>query len=130
MQDICTSPILKRLVAMRTRCNGSGTHNIFDEKMRLCTLHVNAAVHVQHVPGNETCFFAHEKLDGSGDLSGVPCGAAESAQSFSALSSSLKPCVISVSMKPGATALTVMLRLPISWASDFVNPIKPAFDAT
>ena len=34
---------------------------------------------------------------------------------------------MSVSMNPGATALTVMLRLPISCASDFVSPIKPGF---
>ena len=37
--------------------------------------------------------------------------------------------VISVSTNPGATALTVMLRLAISCASDFVRPINPAFDA-
>src|SRR5579883_3090162 len=37
--------------------------------------------------------------------------------------------VMSVSMYPGATALTVMLRLAISCASVFVTPISPAFDA-
>ena len=37
---------------------------------------------------------------------------------------------MSVSMKPGATALTVILRLAISCASDLVKPINPAFDAT
>ena len=37
---------------------------------------------------------------------------------------------MSVSMKPGATAFTVMLRLAISCASDLVRPINPAFDAT
>ena len=34
-----------------------------------------------------------------------------------------------VSMKPGATALTVMPREPTSLASDLVNPIRPAFAA-
>ena len=37
--------------------------------------------------------------------------------------------VKSVSMNPGATTLTVMPRDPISFASDFENPIKPAFEA-
>ena len=37
---------------------------------------------------------------------------------------------MSVSMNPGATAFTVTFRLAISCASDFVSPIKPAFDAT
>ena len=37
--------------------------------------------------------------------------------------------VISVSMKPGATQLTVMLRLPTSCASDLVKPINAAFAA-
>jgi hypothetical protein len=36
---------------------------------------------------------------------------------------------MSVSMNPGATQLTVMPRLPISCASAFVNPIRPAFAA-
>ena len=44
--------------------------------------------------------------------------------------SSESTAVMSVSMNPGATAFTVMLRLAISCASDFVNPISPAFDAT
>ena len=34
---------------------------------------------------------------------------------------------MSVSMKPGATAFTVMLREPISWASALVSPIRPGF---
>ena len=37
--------------------------------------------------------------------------------------------VMSVSMKPGATTFTVMLREPISRASDFEKPIIPAFAA-
>jgi hypothetical protein len=37
--------------------------------------------------------------------------------------------VIAVSMNPGATLLTVMLRVATSRASDFVSPIKPAFAA-
>jgi hypothetical protein len=36
---------------------------------------------------------------------------------------------MSVSMNPGATQLTVMLRLPTSWASDLVNPISAALAA-
>ena len=34
--------------------------------------------------------------------------------------------VMSVTMNPGATALTVMLRLANSRASDLVRPINPA----
>ena len=37
-------------------------------------------------------------------------------------------CVISVSIYPGATALTVIFRLASSFATDFVSPITPAFD--
>ena len=39
-------------------------------------------------------------------------------------SSSESTAVMSVSMKPGATAFTVMLRLAISCASDLVRPIR------
>ena len=35
---------------------------------------------------------------------------------------------MAVSMKPGATALTVMLREATSRATDMVRPISPAFD--
>ena len=37
--------------------------------------------------------------------------------------------VRSVGTKPGATALQVMLRLAISRATVFVNPMRPAFAA-
>ena len=37
--------------------------------------------------------------------------------------------VMSVSMKPGATAFTVMPRDPTSRASDFEKPMMPAFAA-
>ena len=40
-----------------------------------------------------------------------------------------RPDVMSVAMKPGATALTVMPREAYSFASVFVNPIRAAFDA-
>lgn len=36
---------------------------------------------------------------------------------------------MSVSMKPGATTLTVMPREPTSRASDFEKPMIPAFAA-
>ena len=36
---------------------------------------------------------------------------------------------MSVSIHPGLTALTRMLRLPTSRASDLVSPIRPAFAA-
>src|SRR5438874_2386771 len=42
------------------------------------------------------------------------------------LISSERPAVMSVVMNPGATALTVILRLASSRASDLVRPIKPA----
>ena len=37
--------------------------------------------------------------------------------------------VMSVAMKPGATAFAVTLRAASSRASDFVRPMTPAFDA-
>jgi hypothetical protein len=37
--------------------------------------------------------------------------------------------VISVSINPGAIALQRILREPNSSATDFVNPITPAFEA-
>ncbi len=43
--------------------------------------------------------------------------------------SSPSPPVRSVSTKPGATTLTVIARLATSLASDFENPIIPAFEA-
>ena len=43
--------------------------------------------------------------------------------------SSFSASVIGVAMKPGATQLTVMLRLATSWASALVMPIMPALDA-
>ena len=46
-----------------------------------------------------------------------------------ARTASLSVVVISVSMKPGATALTVMSRLATSRASDLVSPMSPAFAA-
>ncbi|MNU11609.1 hypothetical protein D3C72_2595980 [compost metagenome] len=42
---------------------------------------------------------------------------------------SLSLPVMALSMKPGATQLTVTLRVAISWASDFERPIMPAFEA-
>jgi hypothetical protein len=37
--------------------------------------------------------------------------------------------VIAVAMKPGATTLAVMPRLPSSRASDLLKPISPALEA-
>ena len=53
---------------------------------------------------------------------GAPSGLRLPASSGSSL-------VISVSMKPGATAFTVTPREPISRASDLVNPSIPALAA-
>ncbi len=43
--------------------------------------------------------------------------------------SSFSTAVIAVSMYPGATAFTVIVRLASSRARLFVSPISPAFDA-
>ena len=43
--------------------------------------------------------------------------------------SSLKAAVMSVSMNPGATAFTRMLRGASSLASDFVSPTSPHIEA-
>ena len=42
---------------------------------------------------------------------------------------SVSASVIGLSMKPGATQLTVMPRVATSWASALENPIIPAFEA-
>jgi hypothetical protein len=44
-----------------------------------------------------------------------------------AFSGSGRSCVSYVSTKPGATALTVMLRDASSRAAAFVSPMRPAF---
>ena len=49
---------------------------------------------------------------------------------ISALISSVNLSVISVEIKPGAMALTVILRDASSFAVVFVNPMTPAFAAT
>lgn len=41
---------------------------------------------------------------------------------------SFKECAISVSIKPGATAFTLMPKFPTSFDKVFVNPIIPAFE--
>ena len=41
----------------------------------------------------------------------------------------LRDFVISVSINPGATQLTVIPLLPTSWARDFVKPDMPALVA-
>ena len=48
---------------------------------------------------------------------------------FKSSSVLVKSFVISVAIKPGATALTLMFLAPNSFAKDLVKPIKPALAA-
>ncbi len=66
------------------------------------------------------------KLTAAATSSGVPTR--PSGISFS-ISSSGAACVISVSMRPGATQFTVISRLASSSASAYVAPMMPAFAA-
>ena len=58
--------------------------------------------------------------------SGLPSEPRGICLSSSAFMSSLSTAVMSVSMKPGARALTVMPREASSRARDFVRPMRPA----
>ena len=60
---------------------------------------------------------------------GVPIRGIAAAWRARSSNSAGNPLVSSVSMKPGATALTVIFREPTSLASAFVSPISPALEA-
>ena len=61
-----------------------------------------------------------------GDLVGVAIRPAGIALRISALRSSVRAAVMSVSMNPGATTLAVMLRVPSSRVIDRASPTRPA----
>ena len=92
--------------------------------------HAQAAVDVQHVAGDVAGFVAGQKNDGRGDLRVRPMrpsGMRASSASFTFCGSG---SVIGETMKPGATAFTVMFREATSTAIARVKPISPAFAAT
>src|SRR5438128_10041811 len=57
----------------------------------------------------------------------VPARPSEAPSAIAFFAASGKSFVMSVSIHPGLTAFTRTFRLPSSRASDFVNPISPAF---
>jgi len=59
----------------------------------------------------------------------VPRRSSGICEDSAARASSVILSVIAVAMKPGATALHVMLREASSRAMDFVSPMRPAFYA-
>ena len=60
---------------------------------------------------------------------GVPKRFRGMEEAYLSLTSSGRPAVMSVSIKPGATALTLTDRPANSLAADFVKPMIPAFAA-
>src|SRR5207302_11325739 len=57
----------------------------------------------------------------------VPARPSEAPSAIAFFAASGSSFVMSVSINPGLTAFTRTLRLPSSRASDFVNPMSPAF---
>ncbi len=91
--------------------------------------HVHAAVHMQRVAGNISGRRRSQKYDRCGDILDrtEPSGRDLFDERLALLLRHAR--VISVSINPGATALTVIPREPTSRASDLVKPIMPALAA-
>ena len=91
---------------------------------------------VDDLAGHEPGFVAHEERDRGRDVVGLAgAGDRDLAAAAALNSSNVTPAraavatVMSVSMKPGATALAVTPNLPSSIASVLVKPCRPAFAA-
>ena len=84
---------------------------------------------MEHVTGDVPGLWQDEEGDRCGDLVGGAHPALGDGRDRGGAHGVAEEVVISVSMKPGATALTVMSRLATSRASDLVNPIRPALAA-
>ena len=88
---------------------------------------MEAAVHGQNLAGDVGGSVGHQEDDGRGHVLGAcPRGRAGSLAKTASRAFSDIASVMSVSMKPGAIALTVMPREASSRATDFVKPITPA----
>ena len=92
--------------------------------------HAHAAVDVEDVAGDIGGFVAGQEDDGGGDFAILPHAREGMRASISSLTFSGSGSVIGVAIKPGAMALTVMLREATSLAMARVKPIKAAFAAT
>ena len=69
----------------------------------------------------------NQKADSAGNVPRAYLRASRIDANMAAFCSSVKACVMSVAMKPGATQLTVILRLPSSRASRRLRPATPFF---
>ena len=90
----------------------------------------HASVDREHLSGDVARVLGREERDRSGDVVGR-CRSARARSGPSAASQTVSEssAVMSVSMKPGATALARTLRDASSRATDFVRPMTPALAA-
>ena len=91
---------------------------------------MHTAVDVQNVAGDVGGFVAGQKNDRGGDVARRTHAAERNSRLQFFFHLVGQHSVIGVSMNPGATAFTVMLREAISMATAFVRPMSPAFAAT
>ena len=85
---------------------------------------------MQGLAGDIAGFLAGEIDDGGGDVGArSEPSRPERRAGCASFCASVSASVIGLSMKPGATQLTVMPREATSAASDFVMPIMPALAA-
>ena len=92
-------------------------------------LHVHSAVHVKLLPRDIASLRAGDKRHRMGNVLWLAQMAQWNLGQQRFCCSSGKLAVMSVSIKPGATQLTVMLRLPSSRANARVMPATPALAA-
>ena len=89
--------------------------------------HHQAAVDGEDLAGDERGLVAGEEDDRSRDLLGLAESPERRRRASCSLSASGRSWVSSVSTKPGATALQVIVRLASSRALALVSPMTPAF---
>ena len=91
--------------------------------------HPQAAVDGQDGAGDIARLVGGQPAHEGGHIFGVAEALERHLAQYLARLASLSAAVMSVSMKPGATTLTVMLRPPISLARLRPKPTRPAFEA-
>ena len=88
---------------------------------------MHAAVNGKDMTRDVTPHIGNKKINGIGDIFGIPEPVYRYLfQKLLRTLSARKRSVMSVSMKPGATALTVMFLFAYSLATALVNPMIPA----
>jgi len=81
------------------------------------------------VAGDIAGLLGGEKGDYRGDVTGRAGARQRDCKVIAVRCSSVSTAVMAVSMYPGATAFTVIVRLASSRASDRVRPMRPALEA-